>query len=179
MALAIITVLSHSEHCLRLSNKLCTLTDELCSYFKQSVSDRCLETLFCKWFIDIYLFIAVSLPLTAQNRHRERRHCAGKVRPRARGAALVTSSNWTIAKVFSKKLLGLSVCTCYGGKSRQKCLKVAKYCAKVALVCVWETRELMAAGGGYCCGPPQINQRMGNTGDCLWECQQFLSTQNE
>ncbi len=34
-------------------------------------------------------------------------------------------------------------------------------------------------GGGYCCGPPQINQRMGNTGDCLWECGQFLSTQNE
>ncbi len=37
----------------------------------------------------------------------------------------------------------------------------------------------MAAGGGYCCGPPQINQRMGNTGGCLWECRQFLSTQNE
>ncbi len=42
-----------------------------------------------------------------------------------------------------------------------------------------ETRELMAAGGGYCCGPPQINQRMGNTGDRLWECRQFLSTQHE
>ncbi len=40
-------------------------------------------------------------------------------------------------------------------------------------------RELMAAGGGYCCGPPQINQHMGNTGGCLWECRQFLSTQNE
>ncbi len=34
-------------------------------------------------------------------------------------------------------------------------------------------------GGGYCCGPPQINQCMGNTGDCLWECRQILSTQNE
>ncbi len=42
-----------------------------------------------------------------------------------------------------------------------------------------ETRELMAAGGGYCCGPPQINQCMRNTGDCLWECRRFLSTQNE
>ncbi len=42
-----------------------------------------------------------------------------------------------------------------------------------------ETRELMAAGGGCCCGPPQINQHMGNTGDCLWECRQFLSTQKE
>ncbi len=41
-----------------------------------------------------------------------------------------------------------------------------------------ETRELMAAGGGCCCGPSQINH-MGNTGDCLWECRQFLSTQNE
>ncbi len=36
------------------------------------------------------------------------------------------------------------------GKSRQKGLKVVKYCAKVALVC--ETGELMAA-----------NQCMGNT----------------
>ncbi len=55
---------------------------------------------------------------------------------------------------------------------RQKGLKVAKYSAKV-------TRELMAVGDGYCCGPPQINERMGNTGGCLWECRQFLSTQNE
>ncbi len=37
----------------------------------------------------------------------------------------------------------------------------------------------MAADGVYCCGPLQINQRMGNIGDCLWECRQFLSTQNE
>ncbi len=37
----------------------------------------------------------------------------------------------------------------------------------------------MAAGGGYCCGPPQINERMENTGGCLWECRQFSSTQNE
>ncbi len=63
-------------------------------------------------------------------------------------------------------------------ESRQKGLKVAKYCAKVTLVCV-RRGELMAAGGGYCCGPPQINQRMGNTGGCLWECRQFLSTQNK
>ncbi len=31
----------------------------------------------------------------------------------------------------------------------------------------------MAAGGGYCCSPPQIERA------CLWECLQFLSTQNE
>ncbi len=44
-------------------------------------------------------------------------------------------------------------------KSRQKGLKVAKYCLKSkshALVC--EMRELMAAGGGYCCGPPQVKR---------------------
>ncbi len=43
-------------------------------------------------------------------------------------------------------------------KSRQKGLKVTKYSVKVL---------------------PQINQLMGNTGDRLWECRQFLSTQNE
>ncbi len=32
----------------------------------------------------------------------------------------------------------------------------------------------MAAGGGYCCGPPQKRERAR-----LWECRQFLSTQNE
>ncbi len=37
----------------------------------------------------------------------------------------------------------------------------------------------MAAGGGYCCGPQQINKRMGNTGGCLRECRQFSSPQNE
>ncbi len=37
----------------------------------------------------------------------------------------------------------------------------------------------MAAGGGYYCSPPQINERMGNTRGCLWECRQFSSTQNE
>ncbi len=26
---------------------------------------------------------------------------------------------------------------------------------------------------------PQLNDRMGNTGDCLWECRQLSSTQNE
>ncbi len=33
----------------------------------------------------------------------------------------------------------------------------------------------MAVGGGYCCGPPQINQRMGNTEGVST----FLSSQNE
>ncbi len=60
-----------------------------------------------------------------------------------------------------------------GKKSRQNGLKVAKYSAKVALV----TRELMAEGGLG--GSSQVNERMGNTGGCLWECRQFSSTQNE
>ncbi len=78
----------------------------------QTVSnDRCLETLFCKWFVDDFAVLrptecAASLPLTAQNRRRERRHCAGRVRPRVRGATLETSFNWTKAKVFSEKSLG-------------------------------------------------------------------------
>ncbi len=58
-------------------------------------------------------------------------------------------------------------------KSRQKGLKVTKYSAKVALVCVRRGAD------GSSCSPPQINQRMGNTGDRLWEWRQFLSTQNE
>ncbi len=33
----------------------------------------------------------------------------------------------------------------------------------------------MAAGGGYCCSPPQIKRERA----CLCECLQFLSTQNE
>ncbi len=36
---------------------------------------------------------AASLPLTAQKRRRERRHCAGRVGPCARWAVLETSSN--------------------------------------------------------------------------------------
>ncbi len=68
-------------------------------------------------------------------------------------------------------------------KSHQKGLKVAKYCAKVTLVCVrrgsrWHI-VIYTAAGGYCFSPPQINQRMGKAGNFLWECRQFLSTQNE
>ncbi len=108
---------------------------------KQSVSDRCLETLFCKWFTDDFAALrptecAASLPLTAQNRRRERRHCAGRVRPRARGAVLETSSKWTIAKVFFIKVARFVSMYLLWEKSRQKGLKVTKYCAKVALLCV-------------------------------------------
>ncbi len=46
----------------------------------------------------------------------------------------------------------------------QKGLKVAKYRAKVAFV----TWELMAEAARQ-----KINERMGNTGGCLWECRQF------
>ncbi len=42
-----------------------------------------------------------------------------------------------------------------------------KYSAKVAL---------MAEGGWYWGGSPQIYQCMGNTEAFLWECQQFSST---
>ncbi len=78
---------------------------------------------------------------------------------------------------FSRKLLSLSVCTCYGEKATKRVWKLIILCKSCARVC--ETWELMAAGGGGCCGLPQINQCMGNTGGCLWECRQFLSTQNE
>ncbi len=70
-----------------------------------------------------------------------------------------------LARVVSMYPLWKKIC--------QKDLKVAKYSAKVALV----TRELMAEGGWG--GSPQINERMGNTGGFLWECQQFSSSQNE
>ncbi len=33
-----ITLLSHAVHCLCLSNKLCILTDELCSYLKEQTA---------------------------------------------------------------------------------------------------------------------------------------------
>ncbi len=109
---------------------------------KQSVSDRCLDTLFCKLFIDE----SAALWLTAQSRRRERRDSAGRVRPNACGPGqywrVALSSKLTKAKVFfSKKSLGLSVCT--WKKSHQRGLKVAKYIAKVTLV----TQELMAEGG--------------------------------
>ncbi len=113
------------------------------------------------------LFLCRSL----HRRDAERVDAAPGDRASARGTVLETSSNWTIAKVFSKKSLGLSVCTCCGEKSHQKGLKVAKYCAKVALLCVrcgsWWQRavDIVAAA---------TNKERA----CLWECGQFLSTQN-
>ncbi len=98
--------------------------------------------LFCKWFTDDFAALrptecAASLPLTAQNRRRERRHCTGRVRSRARGTALETSSNWTIAKVFSKKSLGLSVCTCCGKKAAKRVWKLLNIVLK-SRSCVWD-----------------------------------------
>ncbi len=76
------------------------LTDELRSNLKvQTVSKRqVLGNAVLYSFIDESAAVrptesAVSLPLTAQNRRRERQHCAGRVRPHARGAVLATSSN--------------------------------------------------------------------------------------
>ncbi len=65
---------------------------------------------------------------------RQRRHCAGTVRPRARGAVLETSSNWTIAKVYPERSLGLSVCIFYG-KNPLKGSGSSEYSAIVELVC--------------------------------------------
>ncbi len=99
---------------------------------KQSVSNRCLEMLICTHLLTFILKksaalrpteCAASLLLTAQNRRRERRHCAGIVRPHARRAVLLTSSNWTIAKFFSKKSLGFSICTVYGKKVAKRIWK--------------------------------------------------------
>ncbi len=56
------------------------------------------------------------------------------------------------------------------GKSRQKLLNIVLNSRSY----VWDAGADIVYGG-YCCGPPQINQCMGNTGDC----RQFLSTQNE
>lgn len=61
---------------------------------------------------------AASLPLSAQNTRRERRHCAGKVRPRAHGAVLEKSSKWMKAKVYP------SLCVFV--------------CLSRSCVCVWE-----------------------------------------
>ncbi len=94
---------------------------------------------------------------------------------RVRPHTLETSSNWTIAKVFFKKVTRFV--TCYGKIAARMFWKLLNIVLSRAFV--WETRELMVAGGGYCCGPPQINERMGNTGGCLWECRQFSSTQKE
>ncbi len=102
-----------------------------------------METLFCKWFTDDFAVLrpnecTASLPLTAQNRRRESRHCAGRDRSRTRGAVtlLETNSNWTIAKVFSKKVARFVSMYLLWEKSRQKGLKVAKYWKSRS--CVWE-----------------------------------------
>ncbi len=70
---------------------------------------------------------AASLSLTARNRRREKRYCRYRgycrysgVGPHARGAALATSSNRTIAKVYPKKSLALSVCIFYGKKAAKR-----------------------------------------------------------
>ncbi len=148
-------------------------------------NDRCLEMLFCKWFLDESAALrptecAVSLQLTAQNRRRERQHCDGSQTSRSQGSRLLeTSSNWTIAKVYWKKLLGLSVCACWGKKATKRVWKLLNIVLKSRL-CVWDAG---ADGIGWWIllrpATKKKNQHMGNTGDCLWECRQYLSTQNE
>ncbi len=100
-----ITVLSHSAHCLCLSNKLSILTDKLCSYLKvQTVSKRQVlrNAVFVNYLLTSRLRYgqlksAVSLSLTAQNRRRERRHCTELAL--AAGAVLAKSSKGMKAKI--------------------------------------------------------------------------------
>ncbi len=111
---------------------------------------------------------AVSLPRTVQNRRRESQTSRS-------GDIFQLNDRLSCSFFLIVTRFVVSMYLLWKKKCCQNVLKVAKYSAKVALV----TRELMAEGGGYCCGPPQINGRMGNTGGCLWKCQQFSSTQNE
>ncbi len=111
---------------------------------KQSVSDRCLEMLFCTHLLTSRLRYDQLNALLLW----ERWHCSGRVRPRASGAALETSSNWTIAKVYPKKSLGLSICIFYGKKPAKRVWKLLKSSAEVALVCVrrgswWQGRWIL------------------------------------
>ncbi len=88
--------------------------------------------------------------LTAQNRRRERRHCAGRVRSHARVAALETSSSWTIAKAYPKKVARfVSLYVLWRTQVAKRVWKLL-YIVLKSRLCVCETRELMAAGGGYC-----------------------------
>ncbi len=73
---------------------------------------------------------AASLPLTAQKRRWERRYCTGRARSRARRAVLATSSNWTIAKVYPKTSLGLSVWIFYGKKAAKRVWKLLNIALK-------------------------------------------------
>ncbi len=86
-----------------------------------------------------------SLPLTAQNRCRERRHCAGRVRPRARGAALETSSNWTIAKVYPKEFSRFVSLYILWKKAAKRVWKLLNIVLKLHL-CVWDAG---ADGSGW------------------------------
>ncbi len=131
--------------------------------------------LFCKWFTDES---AVSRPAESSAAR-----CSEQM---PREATLRRESELALAEqywrhlpterqlsfFFFKKVPRFVSMSLLWKKSHQNVLKVAKYCVKAR---VWETWELMAAGGGYCCGPPQINELMGNTGGCLWECRQFSS----
>ncbi len=159
-----------AAHCLRLSNKKQTKTKRALYsqtiyahiyISKLSVSDRCWKHCFvllywrlcCSKASWMHCFFS-SAQLTAQNRRRERQHCAGRVRPRALRSALVTSSNWTI-RFIQKSLQVLSVCIFYGRKLLIG-LKVVKYSVKVALLCErrgsWWQRMVDIRGGrcGYC-----------------------------
>ncbi len=75
----------------------------------------------------------------------ERGDTAPGVRASARGTVLETSSNWTIAKFFSKKLLGLSVSICYGKKAAKRVCKLLNIVLK-SRSCVWDAG---ADGSGW------------------------------
>ncbi len=93
------------------------------------------------------------------------------------------NSNWTIAKVFFQKVTRFVSIYLSWKNSHQKGTKVAKYCAKVTLVCVrhgsWWQGAVGICGSqcGYCSGLAQINQCMRNT-DLCWKHQVLYQVQH-
>ncbi len=73
------------------------------------------------------------------SQHRERRYCVEKVWPHARGAL---SSNWTIAKVYPKKIARFVSMYILWKKEAKTVWKLLNIVLK-SLSCVWD------GGGGY------------------------------
>ncbi len=85
---------------------------------------------------------ALLLCCSLHRRDAERGDTApGEARLAARGAALETSSNWAIAKVYPKKSLGLSVLYILWKKAAKRVWKFQNIELRCARVC--ETWELM------------------------------------